>query len=135
MYALNRATALAVSDRPTVLQTEIKMFADYVVDRNLPSRQIRPETQTTSRLFSRWFTTVRTARLMIVRGGGSGAPSPIEITSFGSETLASSLHQEIWATKLARNGTGIVIAYTLVFHDCVLYCQPARSHNLPLQNE
>lgn len=132
MYALSRATALAVLGRPAALQTKIKMFAGHVAGRNLPSRQIRPETQTTSRLFSRWFTTVRTAKLMMVRGGGSGAPSPIGITSFGSETLASSLHQEIWAAKSARNGTDIVTPYALVFDVWVLYCQPARPHNLPL---
>lgn len=84
----------------------MKMIVGHVVNRNLPSRQIRPETQTTSRLFSRWFTTVRTARLMIVKGGGSGAPSPIGVTFFGSDTLASSLHQEICERQVSEERNG-----------------------------
>ena len=105
---------------------------EMTLDQNLPSRHIRPETQTISRLFSRWFTTVRRARLMIINGGGSGALSPIGITFFGSETLASSLHQEICVAVLAWKRTGTATAYPLVLHDGILHGQPAGSHDLSL---
>jgi hypothetical protein len=46
-----------------------------------------------------WFAVERTLRLMMVRGGVSlgvsGSESETGLKSFGSETVTSSLHQEI----------------------------------------
>ena len=59
---------------------------------------------------------------MMVKGGGSGALSPIGITPFGSEIFASSLHQEICTVRVREEGSEIMNAYALVFYDRVLYC-------------
>jgi hypothetical protein len=60
--------------------------------------QMRAVVQTTSRLFSWWFTMVRTLRLMTVNGGVSfgalGSVSGKGFISLGSVTVTSSLHQE-----------------------------------------
>jgi hypothetical protein len=64
--------------------------------------QVLAATQTTSRLFSWWFTMVRTLRLITVSGGVSfGALWSVSgkgFMSLGSDTVASSLHQENWQT-------------------------------------
>jgi hypothetical protein len=61
--------------------------------------QILAVAQTTSRLFSLWFTMVLTLKLIMVNGGtsfgASGSVSEKGLVSLGSDTVASSLHQEI----------------------------------------
>jgi hypothetical protein len=66
--------------------------------KHLRLAQIRAVAQTTSRLFSLWFTIVRRVIDMAVMGGVSlGAWSSFSakgLMSFGSETVASNLHHD-----------------------------------------
>ena len=71
------------------------LYADFV---HLQPSQVLVVAQRISVLFSRWLTIVRSAILMIVKGGVSlgavGSDSDIGLTNFGLATENSILHQD-----------------------------------------
>lgn len=80
---------------------------------------------------------MRTARLIIVRGGGSGALSPMGVTFLGSDTVASNLHHEIFMNILSAKSEGIFPEqpYTFVLDNRIGDSKPARPHDLALEHK
>ena len=86
---------------------------------------------------------VRKLRDTTVSGGVSfGASSSVSangLMSFGSETVASTLHHETYAYSAYNLSKGLRLkkishTYTFVVNLRMLDLQPARTHNLALQH-